>query len=111
MTEPTHGFTKHGHAVHAKTIDHHPAESKWQRFNKRVALALTKYVGTMECFWIFCLLSLCSLPAVLSGFAVFAGFFPAIIVKASIIALVAIQTLFPIIIGADIPSLLRSLVL
>jgi hypothetical protein len=43
----------------------------------------------MTCFWVFCLLSLSSLPAVLSGFAVFAGAFPAVIIRASIIALVA----------------------
>jgi hypothetical protein len=66
-----------------------PAESAYQRFNKQVALALTKYIGTMTCFWVFCVLALCSLPAVLSGFSVFNGFFPTVIIKASIIALVS----------------------
>jgi hypothetical protein len=66
-----------------------PTGSAYARFNKQVALALTKYVGTMTCFWVFCLLSLSSLPAVLSGFAVFDGVFPTVIIKASIIALVA----------------------
>ncbi len=87
--EPTHGFTRHGHAVHGRTVDHMPTESHYQRFNKRVALALTKYVGTMTCFWLFCVLALCSLPAVLSGFSVFHSVFPSIIIKTSIIALVA----------------------
>jgi hypothetical protein len=87
--EPTHGWTKRGFAVHARVIDHLPVNSAYQRFNKRVALALTKYVGTMTCFWIFCLLALFSLPAVLSGFSVFHNTFPAVIIKASIIALVA----------------------
>lgn len=87
--EPTHGWTGRGIAVHGRVLDHMPAESAYQRFNKRVALALTRYVGTMTCFWIFCVLALCSLPAVLSGFSVFNGFFPAVIIKASIIALVS----------------------
>ena len=89
MTEPTHGHTKQGIAVHGKTADHMSTESAYARFNKRVALALTKYVGTMTCFWVFCCLSLCSLPSVLSAFSVFHGVFPAAIIKVSIIALVA----------------------
>ncbi len=86
---PTHGFTRLGQAVHRRTIDHLPTDTAYARFNKKVALSLTKYVGTMTCFWIFCVLSLCSLPAVLSGFHVFANVFPAVIIKASVIALVA----------------------
>ncbi len=87
--QPTHGWTKRGLAVHAKTLDHLPTESAAQRFNKKVAMALTTYVGTMWCFWVFCLLALFSLPAVLSGFNVFRSTFPAVLIKASIIALVA----------------------
>jgi len=87
--QPTHGFTRLGQPVHRRTVDHMPTESGYQRFNKKVALALTKYVGTMTCFWIFCLLALFSLPAVLSGFHVFHSVFPAVLIKASIIALVA----------------------
>ena len=84
-----HGITKSGQIVHKKTIDHMSTETKYARFNKKVALSLTKYVGTMTCFWIFCLLALCSLPAVLSGFSAFAHVFPIWITKASDIALVA----------------------
>jgi hypothetical protein len=87
--EPTFGHTSLGVPVHARTGDHHPAATAYQRFNKRVALTLTAAVGTMTTFWLFCLLALCSLPAVLSGFSVFHGVFPAVIIKASIIALVA----------------------
>jgi len=87
--QPTHGWTKLGFAVHARTMDHLPTESAYQRFNKKVALGITTYVGTMTCFWVFCLLALFSLPAVLSGFSAFKGVFPAVIIKASIIALVA----------------------
>ena len=65
---PVHGFTRLGQAVHKRTVDHLPTDSAYQRLNKSVAIALTKYVGTMTCFWVFCLLALFSLPAVLSGF-------------------------------------------
>ncbi|MGA2521531.1 MAG: hypothetical protein ABSG81_12025 [Acidimicrobiales bacterium] len=90
--QPSHGWTKvgnHVRPVHARVVDHLPTNSAYQRFNKKVALALTKYVGTMTCFWVFCLLALCSLPAVLSGFHVFRSAFPAVLIKTSIIALVA----------------------
>ena len=87
--KPTHGYTRLGQAVHKRTIDHLPTDSRYQRLNKKVALVLTTYVGTMTCFWVFCLLALCSLPAVLSGFHVFHSAFPAVIIKASVIALVA----------------------
>jgi len=70
-------------------VDHLPADTPYARLNKKVALALTKYVGTMTCFWVFCVLSLLSLPAVLSAFHAFHGVFPAVLIKASIIALVA----------------------
>ena len=86
---PVHGFTRLGQAVHKRTIDHLPTESRYQRLNKAVAIALTKYIGTMTCFWVFCLLALFSLPAVLSGFSVFHSVFPAVLIKASIIALVS----------------------
>jgi hypothetical protein len=89
VKQPTHGWTKRGFPVHARVYDHLPVGSPYQRFNKKVALNLTKYVGTMTCFWLFCILALCSLPAVLSGFYVFHNTFPAVIVKASVIALVA----------------------
>lgn len=63
---PHWGFTRHhGLAVHASTIDHHPDGTAYQRFNKRVAILLTRSVGTMSCFWVFLLLSLTVLPSVL----------------------------------------------
>jgi hypothetical protein len=87
--QPTHGFTRLGQAVHKRTVDHLPTNSAYQRFNKRVAMALTAGVGTMTCFWLFCVLALLSLPAVLSAFGPFAHTFPDWMIKASIIALVA----------------------
>lgn len=89
MSSPKFGFTKSGKAVHESVQDHHPIETRYQRFNKAVAIWLTEKVGTMTCFWIFCCLSLCSLPSVLSAFGVFSHTFPAWMVKVSIIALVA----------------------
>ena len=86
---PVHGFTRLGQAVHRRTVDHLPSDTTYARINKKVALALTRYVGTMTCFWVFCLLALFSLPAVLSAFSAFKGVFPAVLIKASIIALVA----------------------
>ena len=62
---PTHGWTRHGHAVHGKSVDHLPEASAYQRLNKKVAIWLTNNVGTMTCFWFFCLLSLVVLPSVL----------------------------------------------
>lgn len=53
MKHPHFGYTKMGHAVHAKTTDHLPEANAWQRFNKRAAIWLTKNVGSMNAFWIF----------------------------------------------------------
>jgi hypothetical protein len=89
MSEPTHGYTKLGQAVHGHVHDHLPVGSPYQRFNKKVAIAITKYVGTMTCFWVFCVLALCSLPYVLSLFSAFSGVFPAWLIKASILTLIA----------------------
>ena len=62
---PTFGFTRHGHAVHGKTTDHLPTHNAYSRFNKRVALLITNNVGTMTCFWLFCVVALLALPAAL----------------------------------------------
>ena len=62
---PAHGFTKHGTAVHRRTVDHLPTSTGYQRFNKKVALLITNNVGTMTCTWLFCVISLSSVLAVL----------------------------------------------
>jgi hypothetical protein len=62
---PTHGFTKTGLAVHRRTVDHLPTATAYQRFNKKLALLITNNIGTMTCFWLFCVISLSSLLAVL----------------------------------------------
>jgi hypothetical protein len=93
-------------------MDNLPTHSAYARFNKSVALKVTKVVGSMTCAWAFCLLALCSLPAVLSGFALFHGVFPAFLIKASLIALIAwiAQTLIQLVllsvimVGQDVQS-------
>jgi hypothetical protein len=112
VIDPTHGWTKHGHAVHGKTLDHLPTETPYQRFNKKVAIRITKMVGSMTCAWVFCLLALCSLPAVLSAFHVFHSAFPGWLIKTSVIALVAwvaqtflqLVLLSVIMVGQDVQS-------
>ncbi len=79
---PTYGYTRHGQPVHRQTVDHLPTDTAYQRFNKRLALLITQNVGTMTCFWLFCVISLSSLLAVLHaakvigtvGFLTAAGF-------------------------------------
>ena len=63
--QPTHGFTRHGHAVHGRVVDHLPTDTAYQRFNRKIALWLTTNVGTTTCFWIFLLFTLTVLPSVL----------------------------------------------
>jgi hypothetical protein len=62
---PTFGFTKYGHAVHERVFDHLPTNTPYARFNKRLAVWITNNVGTMTCFWIFCVIALLGLPAAL----------------------------------------------
>ena len=72
MKTPHWGFTKaHNLAVHAHVHDHMPEGSRYQRFNKRVAIWLVNTVGTMTCFWIFTFFGFLSLPATLVLAAVF----------------------------------------
>jgi hypothetical protein len=72
LDNPKHGYTSAGNPVHGSVHDHLPEQTRYQRFNKRLATALTGRVGTMTCFWLFCGLSFLSLPAVL----VLAGIIP-----------------------------------
>ena len=55
--DPTHGWTRLGHAVHARTIDHLPTGNVAQRFNSRVAVGVTRTVGSMWCAWAFTVLA------------------------------------------------------
>ena len=82
-------MSEHNQHHHLKTLDHHRDDTRYQRFNKKAASLITSKVGTMTCCWIFCLLALASLPAVLSAFSIFDHTFPNWMIKASIISLVA----------------------
>jgi hypothetical protein len=62
---PAFGFTKHGHPVHARVFDHLPTGTPYARFNKHLAVWITNNVGTMTCFWMFCVIALLGLPAAL----------------------------------------------
>ena len=86
---PAHGWTRHGLAVCARTFDHMPTHNAYARFNKWLAIKVTSGVGSMTCAYIFSVLALISLPAILSAFKVFHNTFPNWLVKASLIALVS----------------------
>jgi hypothetical protein len=82
----------HHHLDMAAGIDRRLIKAEMARvnsFNAKVAVVVTNLVGSMWCAYVFCLLALFSLPAVLSGFSVFSGVFPSALIKASIVALVA----------------------
>jgi hypothetical protein len=89
VNSPAHfGYTRTGHPVHRTTTDHLPGHSTYARFNKKVAVAITRWVGSMSCAWFFCLLALLSLPAVLTQ-AFHVTWFPRWLVAVGLIALVA----------------------
>src|ERR1700722_12032435 len=86
--EPHFGRTRHGVAVHLHASDHHPSATAYQRFNKKVALGVTSFVGSMPCPYLFSLLALLSLPAVITQ-AFGLHVFPHWLVDVGLIALVA----------------------
>jgi hypothetical protein len=62
MAEPHFGYTKHGLPVHLRTRDHLPTGNAVLRFNSRLAVLVTKVVGTMWCAYVFALFDLLALP-------------------------------------------------
>jgi hypothetical protein len=65
-------------------------DTAYARFNKKVAIGLTKYIGTMTAFWVFCVISVCSLPAVLTlVIPSLTTVFPHWLIATSLVALVA----------------------
>jgi hypothetical protein len=87
QVRPRFGFA-HGLAVHLSRFDHLPAGNIAQRFNKKLAAGITRVIGTMWTAYIFALLSLASLPAILTQ-AFRLTIFPGWLISASLIALVA----------------------
>jgi uncharacterized membrane protein len=75
--KPTHGYTKNGQAVHARTQDHLPDDTAYNRFNKKVAIWITKNAGSMTFFWFCWLLCLTILPSclVIAGYMHMKAFF------------------------------------
>ena len=88
MREPHFGHTRHGAAVHRRSVDHLPEHSAYARLNKRLAVAVTDKIGSMTCAWVFSLIALASLPAVLTE-AFHLHVFPSWLVSVGLIALVA----------------------
>jgi hypothetical protein len=72
--------------IDERRLDH---QNPIVRFNARAGLGITNVVGTMWAAYIFTVLSVLSLPYILSQFSVFAHTFPSVLLKASILALVA----------------------
>ena len=60
--EPTFGHTRLGLPVHARTHDHLPRKHAVDRFNSRLAVIITRVVGSMWCAYAFALFDLISLP-------------------------------------------------
>lgn len=88
MSKPRWGHTKTGLPVHKHIWDHHPLNNAYDAFNKHVAIKITNFVGSMTCAWVFSILALVSLPAVLTtafGLAIF----PHWLVAVGLIALIA----------------------
>jgi hypothetical protein len=81
---PHFGHTKSGLPVHARTADHHHGGA----FNKKVAVGITTAVGSMWCAYVFAVLALASLPAILTQ-AFHLTVFPKWLISASLITLVA----------------------
>lgn len=67
MSEPTHGYTPAGTPVHGHTWHHLPDGSAVQRFNSRVAVTVTRIVGSMWCAYAFAAFDLISLPDAVRG--------------------------------------------
>jgi hypothetical protein len=68
MTAPHFGYTKQEHGempVHLKTHDHLPGSNIVVRFNSRLAVLVTKVVGTMWCAYVFAIFDLLALPTAL----------------------------------------------
>jgi hypothetical protein len=88
VKHPHFGRTATGKPVHLHTHDYHKDDTAYARFNKKVAIGVTSFVGSMSCAWIFCVIALISLPAVIAvAFGV--TFFPHWLVAVGLIALVA----------------------
>lgn len=67
MSKPAYGRTRSGLPVHARVIDHLPKKNAVDRVNSKVAVVITRAVGSMWCAYAFALFDLISLPAAIRG--------------------------------------------
>jgi hypothetical protein len=67
VSEPHFGKTRSGLHVHLHTLDHLPRGNAVARFNARVALIVTRAVGTMWCAYVFALFDILALPTAIRG--------------------------------------------
>jgi hypothetical protein len=51
--------------AHKRTVDHLPDGTPYARVNKRLAILITRGVGTMTCAYVFTFIALISLPSIL----------------------------------------------
>jgi hypothetical protein len=98
--QPTHGWTKHGLPVHAHSLSYlrgaispkgiRAEMQKVEGFNAKLAVALTRGVGTMAMAYLFCLIAFTSLPAILDQTGWFPkGTFPHFLTSPSLILVVS----------------------
>jgi len=83
--------------------DFHPAESRFQQFNKWLAIKVTTGVGTMVCAYIFALIALAGLPTAISE-SVTAGFHPLPLVQWVAQTFLQLVLLSVIIVGQNIQA-------
>lgn len=65
MRHPHFGHTKGGLPVHQRTADHLPSGHWYDRFNAKLAVLITRGVGSMWCAYLFALIALWGLPQAL----------------------------------------------
>ena len=74
--------------LHEHMLKHMPGDTRIARFNRKFAASITAFVGSMKCAYLFTLLALVSLPAILTE-AFHLNFFPHWLISVGLIALVA----------------------
>ena len=97
--------------LHEHMLKHMPGDTRIARFNRKFAASITAFVGSMKCAYLFTLLALVSLPAILTE-AFHLNFFPHWLISVGLIALVAwvaqtflqLVLLSVIMVGQDVQS-------
>ena len=96
-----------------KVHEQHKTDTRLQRFNAAFAVKITRLVGSMWCAYVFCLLALLSLPAIITSTGwVPKDTFPSWLTSVGLIAIVAwvaqtfiqLVLLSVIMVGQDVQS-------